>query len=117
MTQCWSSLQDISDSFFNIKTQIEELVNDNVLTQVESYATECLINSENLTKYAEDENQANLAAAHCENERTEKYFHSHCGVSLKYFSFCAWVVTENPTKTNADLFNVTEMSICIKSEV
>ena len=59
-------LQDIAGDFSNIKTQIEEIVNDNVLTQVETYANECLINSENLTKYAnaEDENQANFAAAY-----------------------------------------------------
>ena len=59
-------LQDISDDFDDIKGMIEELVNNNVLKQVDTYASECLINSENLTAYAnaEDENQANLAAAY-----------------------------------------------------
>lgn len=59
-------LSEISGDFSSIKTQIEELVNNNILTQVETYANECYINSGNLTKYAnaEDENQATLAAAY-----------------------------------------------------
>lgn len=60
------TLSEISGDFSDVKSQIETLVNDNILNQVETYANECYINSENLTKYAnaEDENQENLASAY-----------------------------------------------------
>ena len=59
-------LKAISGDFDDIKAKIEDLVNNNVLNQVKDYASECLINSGNLTEYAnaEDENQAALARAY-----------------------------------------------------
>lgn len=59
MSRLSQILQDISVDFSKIKTQIEDLVNNNVLTQVETYAGYCLTDSENLTKYADEQDRIN----------------------------------------------------------
>lgn len=58
-------LSDISGKFSSIRNQIEDLVNNNILTQVEAYANDCGATCGLLTNYAntEDENQARLEAA------------------------------------------------------
>ena len=61
-----TSLAKISESFSTIKSEIEEIVNGDILKQTEDYAEKCSVDGENLTKYAnaEDENQERLASAY-----------------------------------------------------
>lgn len=66
MSSLSSSLVEISNSFATIKSDIEAIVNGNILKKTEEYAQSCSIDSENLIRYAdaEDENQQRFASAY-----------------------------------------------------